>query len=168
MKTYLKMWCISAALMLCANLALGDETSVSDELDSFWAEISRAVIEGDFASYKETYHPDAIVVSGMSKNSQPASRALIDWEDGFIQTLAGNRKVNLEFRLTQRINDATTAHETGIFSYSSTGEDGKATVTYMHFEALLIKQDGWKTLMEYQKMPATQEEWDKAAQPTLL
>jgi len=34
--------------------------------------------------------------------------------------------------------------------------------SYVHFEALLIRQDGWKVMMEYQKSPATQDEWDAA------
>ena len=162
MKAILKSWCVSAVLMVCAATALGDERPVLDELDTFWAEVSRTVIEGDFQAYKETYHQDAIVVSGISKTSQPVSRSLAEWEEGFTQTRAGKNKVGLEFRFTQRINDASTAHETGYFRYSSTGEDGIPKVSYIRFEALLVKQDGWKTLMEYQTALATQEEWDAA------
>lgn len=162
MKAILKLWCVSALLMMCANTALGDDRTVLDELDTFWAEVGRTVIEGDFENYKKTYHQDAIVVSGISKTSHPVSWFLAEWEEGFTKTRAGNNKVGLEFRFTQRINDAGTAHETGFFRYSSTGEDGEAKVSYIRFEALLIKQDGWKTLMEYQKALATQDEWGVA------
>ena len=162
MKVILKLWCVSAVLMMCATKVLGDDRAVLDELDSFWAEIGRTVIEGDFQAYRKTYHQDAIVVSGIAKTSQPVSRSLADWEDGFTQTRAGKSKVGLEFRFTQRINDASTAHEAGYFRYSSTGEDGMPKVSYIRFEALLVKQDGWKTLMEYQKALATEEEWDEA------
>ncbi len=31
---------------------------------------------------------------------------------------------------------------------------------YIHFEALLLKRDGWKIMMEYQKSTATVEEWN--------
>lgn len=163
MKAYLKIGCVLSVFMMCANPALGVELPVLDELDSFWAEISRTVSEGDFPAYKETYHQDAIVVSGISKTSQPASRALAEWEEGFTQTRSGNNTVSLEFRFTQRINDATTAHETGIFCYTSTGAEGKPNVTYIHFEALLVKQHVWKTLMEYQTALASPEEWTAAA-----
>ena len=33
---------------------------------------------------------------------------------------------------------------------------------YIHFEGLLLKSDGWKMVMEYQKQPATLEEWNAA------
>jgi hypothetical protein len=56
------------------------------------------------------------------------------------------------------MGDETTAHETGIFLYSST--DGGGKQEYIHFEVLLVKRDGWKTLMEYQKSKATREEWE--------
>lgn len=162
MKAFLNWWCVSLVLLMGSSPVFSAEVSVLTELDSFWAEVRRTVIEGDFQAYKETYHQDAVVVSGISNTSKPISQALIEWQDGFTQTRAGKNKVGLEFRFTQRVNDATTAHETGIFCYSSSGEDGKQNVTYIHFEALLIKQAGWKTLMEYQTALASQEEWAAA------
>jgi hypothetical protein len=32
----------------------------------------------------------------------------------------------------------------------------------VHFEALLLKMDRWLMLMEYQRQPATDEEWEAA------
>jgi len=53
------------------------------------------------------------------------------------------------------------AHETGIFFYSTINTKGERTQEYLRFETLLVKrEDGWKTLMEYQKTQATQQEWD--------
>ena len=46
---------------------------VTQELDAYWAEISRTVEEGDFAGYSATYHPDAVVIFGMA--TQPISEA---------------------------------------------------------------------------------------------
>ena len=162
MKIYLNLWCVSLVLLMGTSQVFSAEIPLTTELDSFWVEVSRTVSEGDFQSYKETYHQDAVVVSGISNTSKPITQALIEWQDGFTQTRAGYNKVNLDFRFTQRINDATTAHETGIFCYSSNGEDGIQNVVYIHFEALLIKQDGWKTLMEYQTALASPEEWAAA------
>jgi len=132
------------------------------ELDAFWAEISRTVTEGDFEGYAATYHPDAILVSGSGKTSYPIATALKGWEQGFIDTAAGTMKASVEFRFTVRQNDETTAHETGIFHYTANPEEGEASEQFLHFEALLAKKDGWKMMMEYQKSPATREEWEAA------
>ena len=141
------------------TVADGQESSTSTELDEFWAAVARTVMEGDFEAYRDSYHPDAILVSGVSNISKPIAQALVDWESGFTETREGNNSVSLEFKFTRRLNDASTAHETGMFRYVSTTADGETHTTYMHFEALLIRQGGWKTLMEYQTSPATAEDW---------
>jgi hypothetical protein len=38
---------------------------------------------------------------------------------------------------------------------------GERKDEYIHFEMLLVKDKGWKTLMEYQKEKATPEEWER-------
>ena len=151
-------------LLLGLQTAFGGENIQPDGLDAFWAEIARTVTEGDFEAYSASYHADAILVSGLAKTSQPVSQALPEWEQGFLDTRAGKKEVSLEFRFTQRFSDATTAHETGIFHYSTISADGERENTYIHFEALLVKQGTWKTMMEYQKSSATAEEWDAARQ----
>jgi len=154
------------ASVIVLVLALSTSHAFADtktELDTFWAEVSRTVIEGDFDGYSATYHPDAVLVSQASNTSYPIASALKGWHQGFVETAAGHVKANVEFRFTSRINDDTTAHETGIFHYSAIPEDGDATDQYVHFEALLVKKDGWKMMMEYQQTPATQEEWAAAA-----
>ncbi len=68
-------------------------------------------------------------------------------------------KASVSFRFSKRLGDADTAHETGIFHYTSESAAGKRD-DYIHLEALLVKQNGkWLTLMEYQKSKATKEEW---------
>ena len=59
-----------------------------------------------------------------------------------VTTKAGEMKASVEFRFSQRLGDATTAHEEGIFRYAATGEDGKENAEYIHFEALLLKREG--------------------------
>ena len=134
-----------------------DATTVA--LDAFWTEVSRAVAEGDFEGYAATYHPDAVLVSEARETSYPIASALNGWKQGFIDTNAGRMKASVEFRFTRRLNDETTAHETGIFHYSAKADEGEATDDYIHFEALLVRKDGWKMLMEYQKTPATMDDW---------
>lgn len=129
-------------------------------LDAFWAEAARTVIEGDFAGYSATYHKDAVLVNGLSGTSYPIASALAGWKDGFDQTVAGKQKSNVEFRFSTRLSDATTAHETGIFNYTAEDSTGTVSQSLIHFEGLLVMNNGWKLVMEYQKSVATQEEWD--------
>ena len=132
------------------------------ELDAFWAEVSRTVADGDFEGYAATYHPDAILVSGLSGTTDPISRALDEWRQGFLDTRAGIMEASVEFRFTQRLSGDTTAHETGIFHYEAVDAEGNRTGQFIHFEALLIRKESWKMMMEYQKSVATLEEWDAA------
>ena len=139
------------------------ESQVSTELDDYWAEVSRTVEEGDFEGYSQLYHPDAVLVSLGSGASYPIARALEGWEQGFLDTRAGRVKASVAFRFTQRLHDETTAHETGIFRYTAEPEDGSQTVVMVHFEGLLVRKDGaWLMVMEYQKRPATEEDWKMA------
>ena len=70
-------------------------------------------------------------------------------------------KSSVKFRFSKRFGDGTTAHETGIFLYSTEDSDGKKIAEHIRFECLLVKKKGkWLTLMEYQKSKATPEEWN--------
>jgi ketosteroid isomerase-like protein len=163
-KAGLRIWLALMLLLPAVQTALGAENTQTDGLDAFWAEVARTVTKGDFAAYSASYHADAVLVSGSERTSQPVSQALAGWEQGFSDARDGKKVVSLEFRFTQRFSDPTTAHETGIFHYSATGEDGMREDAFVHFEALLVRQGAWKTLMEYQKSAATPEEWDAAMQ----
>ena len=134
------------------------------ELDAYWAEVSRAVREGDFEGYKATCHEKGVLVSGTKKTSYPLSEALVRWEKDFTATKSGEIKAKVEFRFSQRLGDETTAHETGIFLYSFTDSKGLWKKEYINFQAMLLKgKDGWKIMMEYQHSKATKEEWESLA-----
>jgi len=152
-------------LMLTAALLALPATApaqVTGELDAFWAEMSRTVEEGDFEGYGALYHPDAVLVM-LTSGSVPIENALAGWKQLFVDTQEGRAEASVEFRFTNRLNDATTAHETGIFRYSFKPADGEAQVAPVHFESLLVKKDGkWLMVMEYQKEPASDEEWAAA------
>ncbi len=120
--------------------------------------------EGDFDSYSATYHPDAVVIFGMT--TQPIATALAGWEAGFADTRSGAAEASVTFRFSERRNDDTTAHETGIFRFEARSPAGDGSAQYIHFEALLVKRDGWKMLMEFQRDPATEAEWEALAKPT--
>lgn len=134
------------------------------QLDAYWAEVSRSVGAGDFAAYEATCHPEGVLVAGSKKTSSPLADALKRWKKEFDATKRGEMKASVEFKFSQRLGDATTAHETGMFLYSTVGADGKETHDYIHFEALLVKRDGrWKIVMEYQKSKGTRAEFEALA-----
>ena len=139
----------------------GPEGQRVKQLDAYWAEVSRSVAAGDFAGYAATCDAEGVLVSGVKKSCTPLAEALKRWKKDFDATKSGEMKASVQFKFSQRLNDGTTAHETGIFLYTATGADGKETRAYVHFEALLLKrEDGWKIVMEYQKANATQAEFE--------
>ena len=156
--TFVIAW-MAFALGTESGLAVDDKVTFA-ELDAYWAEVSRAVREGDFEGYRATCHEDGVLVSGSRQTSQPLSKALARWKRDFVAAKSGKIKANVEFRFSQRFGDSTTAHVTGIFRYSTEDSEGKSKDEYIHFEGLLVKKNGkWKILMEYQKSKAALEEW---------
>jgi ketosteroid isomerase-like protein len=148
--------------LITTTLFAGDKDSRIDELNAYWTEVSRTVNEGDFEGYRATCHPDGILISGSKSTCYPLADALKKWKVEFDETKAGKIKASVEFRLSKRWGDATTAHETGMFCYSATDADGQAKTAYIFLEALLIKKDGkWLILMENQKSEGTIEDWNK-------
>lgn len=145
------------------NQELAGDSIRLAELDRYWAKVSQTVKGGDFEGYSALYHKDAVVIfaTGKNKISNSIEVALANWKQGFIDTKAGKKRDNVEFRFSQRIGSETTAHETGIFYFTSF-ESGKEEIKELvHFEMLLVRgKDGWYSLMEYQKSKASQEEWE--------
>jgi len=136
----------------------------SAEITAFWAESERTVVEGDFQGYAALYHPDAVLVTGSSGTSVPIAEALAGWRSLFDDTREGRMTADLEIRIARRMASATTSHETGIFRYLSHPRGGEPDIGLVHFEALLVKDaGGWKWVMEYQKGPATEAEWEALA-----
>lgn len=148
-----------AGVTLALFLGLGSQLSaqVTAELDAFWDEVSGSVESGDFKRYSATYHPDAVVIFG--NTTQPIADALAGWKSGFDDTRAGRGTASVQFRFSERRNDATTAHETGIFRFEAGTPGAEGSAQFIHFEALLVKRDGWKMLMEFQRGAASRAEW---------
>ena len=161
MKAFLLNPVIVLIILFAAPFAAAaDDAARLAELDRFWEGVSRSVKDGDFEGYKAACHPEGVLVTEKGKTSYPLSKALERWKPGFEDTKAGRAKASVEFRFSQRLGDGTTAHETGIFVYSFTDAQGQAKKDYVRFEALLVKRDGWKILMEYQQTSATPAEWE--------
>ena len=141
-------------------LPCGDQARIG-ELDAFWDMLSKSVGSGDFATFKTTCHPDAVLISGRRQRSEPLANALLRWERDFENTREGRVAANATFRWAGRYGDSTTAYESGILRFVSQPAGEEENVELIHFEAALVKEDdGWKILTEYQKGLATQEEWD--------
>ena len=138
-----------------------DETARLAQLDKFWREVQAAVQNGDYERYRSTCHPSGVLVSDKKRTCYPLSKALAGWKQGFLDTKSGKMKAGVEFRFRERWGEETTAHETGIFHYWTVDANGKRNDDYTEFEVLLVKEDGWQTLMEYQKAPASEGEWEK-------
>jgi ketosteroid isomerase-like protein len=154
---------IRLLLSIVSLAPLQAHAQVTTELDALWANVARSVATGDADLYLSTYHPDAIFVStrrGITRTvaeDVEANRAA--WND----TRDGRARRSVEFRFTERLNNATSAHEVGIFRYASTEADGTTRVALIHFEAALVKKDGvWLQLLELQTSDATAEEWEAA------
>lgn len=155
---------VLASLLFLVFGAILQAQDLAAELDEYWLRVSQAVKTGDLEAYRATCHPDGVLVSGKNAKSELLSQALIRWSKEFADTKTGKMKARVEFRFSKRIIGKDTAHDTGIFLYSSqrVGEEWKRD--YVHFEALLLKKNGkWKILMEFQKSLATEAEWSALA-----
>jgi hypothetical protein len=161
--TFQLLICMVATQAICQTNPSSDSVRIA-ELNRYWTEVSRTVREGDFEGYAATYHKDAVCVFTTGKNKRSASieMQLALWKKDFVDTKAGKSKNNVAFRFTQRVGDTTSAHETGIFYFTSVDKDGKVlSQGAVHFESLLVKRKGtWLALMEYQKAKASQDEWE--------
>ena len=136
------------------------------ELNAYWKEVSRCVTEGDFEGYSATCHPSGVLVSSIRGTTQPLTEALSRWKQGFADTRADRIEASVEFRFSKRLNDLTTAHETGIFRYVTIKPGNGTNIEFIQFEGLLLKVNGeWKIVMEHQKSRVTSEAWN-ALKPT--
>lgn len=136
----------------------------SSEVDALWETLSKTVLEGDFEGYAALYHDDAVLVNGISKSSYTIQEALKGWKQGFLDTQEGKMKAHVEFRFSQRLHNSDTAHDTGIFKYTSQLKGEEPQSVLVHMQALLVKKNGeWLMLMEHQISMATIEEWEAMA-----
>ncbi len=154
-------------LMFSSALATAGDPVIESELNAYWSRVVKYLGEGDYEGVVSTYHPQAVLVSDTREASGPIARALARWKPGILATRAGREVSLVEFRMNRRYHDATTAHEQGIFHFRSgpadpDADDSEFAEAWVHFEALLIKDERWLMVMEYQKHEATLEEWEAA------
>ena len=149
-------------ILLVSSSILFAQINDNNGLNAFWIEAERQVKEGDFEAYSTSFHHDAILVNGISKNSIPIKEALDGWEKGFKNTRLRKMKASVEFRFSESILGTSSAYQKGIFFYTSERTEQSPVSVFIHFEVLLTKSnDIWKILMEYQKKYATHEDWNR-------
>ncbi|WP_448568310.1 hypothetical protein [Thalassotalea ganghwensis] len=155
MKSLLAILLFSFSQLCLANSA------IHQELVNYWQESSRSVAEGDFVSYKASFHPQAILVTDMANKSYPIGQAFARWQQGFEDTKNGKITAGVEFRFSKSLIGETSAHQTGMFYYYSIDENGKRSDFIANFEALLTKDAGkWQMMMERHISQATKAEWE--------
>ena len=158
---------VSAFLLCLPGLALAQgaapssPSATSRAIDTeLWAVVSATVVHADIKGMAATYHPDAVVVSG--NGSRPIRSQLAKWGADMVTATKRRESATVEFRFSDRRDDATTAFEIGIFKYTVTDSTGKSVSRYVPLEALLVHWQGkWRLLMERQLSAVTVAEWDR-------
>jgi hypothetical protein len=154
MQKFISMFLIFISFSIIANA----DDHGNHDTDNLYRELIRTVVESDFDGMAATYHQDAVLVT--SKSTSLISSVMPRWRaDGDKLKAAGGRAA-LAFKFAKRIVNEETAFEQGIFRYATIDAQGKETPVFYHFEDLNRKMAGtWRTMMENQLGPATEEEW---------
>ncbi|HKP30901.1 MAG TPA: hypothetical protein VJU15_15925 [Gemmatimonadales bacterium] len=124
-----------------------------------WAPVAASVKNDDIVAMGKTYHPDAILV--MRSGTKRISEALAGWGRDMVTNKGKGITATVEFRFSQRQDDAETAFETGMFKYATRDKAGVSTPRYIKMEALLVKTGGkWKMIMEHQLEAVDEAAWN--------
>lgn len=154
---------LSLPVLAVASPAAGQSDPVIAELDAFWAEVARTVSAGDAEGMRELYHPDGIYVFGSRESylTQAQSSALDDANADLQATREGRRAQGIEFRLTSRVHDESTAHEVGLYHFWVTPQGEERSDHYGVVDSYLTKVGGrWMILVEIQTGESSKAEWD--------
>lgn len=146
-----------------AGASQAPSSSSTQELDrEIWSVLRATVAADDIAGMGAVYLPHAVLVS--PKATTPIKETLERWGRDMVAAKAKGNRATVEFRFTQRLDNATTAFDSGLFKYTVIEKSGARTDNYYPFEILLAKVNGhWRILMERQFAEVSQAEWDKLA-----
>jgi len=148
-------------LSLMATMDTQAQTSSSSAaIDAdVWKPVAASVANDDIATMGKTYHPDAILV--MRSGTKRISEALSGWGKDMVTNKGKGITATVEFRFSQRQDDAETAFETGMFKYTTKDKAGVSTPRYIRMEALLVKTGGkWRMIMEHQLEAVDEAAWN--------
>lgn len=152
-------FCLIAATGAGASQA--PATSSTQELDrEMYTALVATVATDDIAGMGALYFPNAVLVS--PNGTTPIKETLERWGRDMAAAKAKGNRATVEFRFTQRLDNATTAFDAGLFKYTVIEQSGATGSKYYPFEMLLAKTKGkWLILMERQFAEVSPEAWDK-------
>lgn len=151
----------SAPAVSVAQSSAAVSPATTRAIDSeVWQVIARTVVQSDIVGMGKVYHANAIYVDG--RGSQPIAEVLGGWGKDMVTMKQAGSTATVELRFGKRLDNATTAFESGAFKYTVTDKAGVRTSSTIAFEALLTKQNGaWRILMEHQIGPIDAAAWDR-------
>ncbi len=155
----IRQFLLTILIAMSTTQALANET-VSQQIDiDVWQVISQSVANRDIVVMGSAYHPDAVVVN--AEKTTPIASTLIRWGEGMQKEIETGASAAVAFRFSGRMDNETSAFETGIFNYISTNAAGEESSAYMNFESLLVKKNGrWVFLMEHQLGETDKAAWE--------
>jgi ketosteroid isomerase-like protein len=147
-----------------AGASQAPATSSTQELNrEIWSVLAATVANDDIAGMGAVYFPNAVLVSPTGTTA--IKDTLERWGRDMAAAKAKGNRAAVEFRFTQRLDNATTAFDAGLFKYTVIEKAGAASSKYYPFEILLAKTNGkWLILMERQFAEVSQGAWDKLPQ----
>jgi len=154
---------IASALYLSLMTTMDTQAQTSSSSAAIdadvWKPVAASVANDDIAAMGKTYHPDAILV--MRSGTKRISEALAGWGKDMVTNKGKGITATVEFRFSQRQDDAETAFETGMFKYTTKDKAGVSTPRYIRMEALLVKTGGkWRMIMEHQLEAVDEAAWN--------
>ena len=149
---------VAVSVMTMTAAHAQSATSAAIDAD-VWKPVAASVANDDIVAMGKTYHPDAILV--MRTGTRRISEALAGWGRDMVTNKGKGITATVEFRFSQRQDDAETAFETGMFKYTTKDKAGVSTPRYIRMEALLVKTGGkWRMIMERQLDAADEAAWN--------
>lgn len=153
-------WILAVALSLACAAGVSARTP-SQEIDAeIWTVLVKTVETDDIVGMGNTYLPTAVLVT--PRGTAGIKETLERWGRDMVAAKAKGNKATVEFRFAERLDNAASAFERGIFKYTVIEKNGTVTPKYYPFEELLVKVNGkWRITMERQFAEVTPAEWDK-------
>lgn len=147
---------LAFAVALHAQTGAGTSAAIDADV---WKPVAASVVNNDIAAMGRVYHPDAILV--MRTGTKRISEALAGWGEGMVTNKGKGITATVEFRFSQRQDDAETAFEAGMFKYTTKDKAGVSTPRYVRMEALLVRTGGkWRMIMERQLETVDEAAWN--------
>jgi|GEM_PF-1268240 len=119
-----------------------------EEINDVWGDFMKAFANNDYTLMAEIHSKKLIRIGG--GNNIRDYKAYIDgYKETFENANAASTKNNIELRFFERISDAKTASERGIYKLTRT-TNGEEQSFYGEFHVLFKKKGGkWKIIMDY-------------------